>query len=108
MNLPRYRYRTNQPFTFCTLNSVHRDLHWLDMNAAGTISANKPVTNPRMQNTYLIKYLIEEAINSSQLEGDSTTRHVAKEILRQGREPKDKSEQIIFNNGEENLRDVLL
>ncbi len=95
--LPLYD-KSNQPFTFCTPDSVNRDLHWLDMNAAGTISANQPVTNPTMQNTYLIKSLIEEAINSSQLEGASTTRHVAKEMLRQGRDPKDKSEQMILNN----------
>ena len=68
------------------------------MNAAGTITANQPVANQGMQNTYLIKSLVEEAINSSQLEGASTTRHVAKEMIRQGRDPKDKSEQMILNN----------
>jgi len=68
------------------------------MNAAGTISANQQITKPGMQNTYLIKSLVEEAINSSQLEGASTTRPVAKEMIRQGRNPKDKSEQMILNN----------
>lgn len=90
--------KSNQPFKFCTPDAVNRDLHWLDMNAAGTISANQPVTNQGMQNTYLIKSLVEEAINSSQLEGASTTRHVAKEMIRQGRDPKNKSEQMILNN----------
>jgi Fic family protein len=42
--------------------------------------------------------LIEEAINSSQLEGASTTRDVAKEMIRQDRKPEDKSEQMILNN----------
>ncbi|MCF8093674.1 MAG: Fic family protein [Desulfotignum sp.] len=90
--------KTGEPFKFCTPDAVNRDLHWLDMNAAGTVSANQPVTNQGMQNTYLIKSLVEEAINSSQLEGASTTRHVAKEMIRQGRDPKDKSEQMILNN----------
>lgn len=88
----------NQSFKFCTPNAVSRDLHWLDMNAAGTIQANQPVTNQGMKNTYLIKSLVEEAICSSQLEGASTTRHVAKEMIRQGRNPNDKSEQMILNN----------
>ena len=59
---------------------------------------DKPVTNPHTRDTYLVGSLIEEAINSSQLEGASTTRNVAKEMLRQGRKPKDHSEQMIFNN----------
>ncbi|CAG1770601.1 partial putative protein, partial [uncultured bacterium] len=37
-------------------------------------------------------------ISSSQLEGASTTRNVAKEMLRQQRQPKDHSEQMIYNN----------
>ncbi len=42
--------------------------------------------------------MIEEAINSSQLEGASTTRDVAKEMIRQDRVPTDNSEQMILNN----------
>ncbi|HHC23948.1 MAG TPA: Fic family protein, partial [Desulfobacterales bacterium] len=86
------------PFKFCVTDTIHQDLHWLDMNAAGTISTNKPVANSNMRSTYLIKSLVEEAINSSQLEGATTTRKVAKEMMRQGRSPKDKSEQMILNN----------
>jgi Fic family protein len=85
-------------FQFCMIDSIHRDLHWIDQNAAGRIGMDKPVTNPHTRDTYLVGSLIEEAINSSQLEGASTTRNVAKEMLRQGRKPKDHSEQMIFNN----------
>ncbi|HLD44066.1 MAG TPA: Fic family protein [bacterium] len=42
--------------------------------------------------------LIDEAISSSQLEGASTTRHIAKEMLAQNRPPKNLSEQMIHNN----------
>src|SRR3546814_1791045 len=35
---------------------------------------------------------------SSQLEGASTTRQIAKEMLGTGRQPRDRSEQMIFNN----------
>ncbi|MCP4348772.1 MAG: Fic family protein [Desulfobacterales bacterium] len=87
-----------EPFKFCVTDTLHQDLHWLDMNTAGTISTGRPVTNPNMRSTYLIKSLVEEAISSSQLEGASTTRNVAKEMIRQDRKPRDKSEQMILNN----------
>ena len=47
---------------------------------------------------YLVNSLTEEAIRSSQLEGATTSRQVAKELLRSGREPKDRSERMISNN----------
>lgn len=87
-----------KPFKFCVPNNLQEELHWLDLNTAGTISAEKPIANPNIRNTYLIRSLVEEAISSSQLEGASTTRNVAKEMIRQGRDPKDKSEQMIMNN----------
>jgi Fic family protein len=59
-----------------------------------------PIATQQMKNTYLIRSFVEEAINSSQLEGASTTRSVAKELIRQGRRPIDKDEQMILNNYE--------
>src|SRR5580658_9702561 len=47
---------------------------------------------------YLVNSLMEEAIRSSQLEGATTTRRIAKELLRTGRAPKDRSERMILNN----------
>lgn len=47
---------------------------------------------------YLVNSLMEEAIRSSQLEGATTSRREAKELLRTGRQPKDRSEQMILNN----------
>lgn len=41
---------------------------------------------------------MEEAITSSQLEGASTTRKVAKEMIRSGRKPVNSSERMILNN----------
>ncbi|MCF6343908.1 MAG: Fic family protein, partial [Devosiaceae bacterium] len=42
--------------------------------------------------------LIEESIASSRLEGANTSREVAKKMLNEGREPKNKDEQMIVNN----------
>ena len=90
--------KRKQPFHYCIPDSILRELHWLDRHAAGSIQAKEAITNPQTRNTYLIRSLIEEAINSSQLEGASTTRNVAKEMIRQNRKPRDKSEQMILNN----------
>jgi len=50
-------------------------------------------------NNYLFSSLvIEEAINSAQLEGASTTRRVAKEMIVSEREPKNPDERMIVNN----------
>ena len=88
----------SQPFKYTLPDEVQRQLHWLDRYAAGSIQANEAITNAQTRNTYLIRSLIEEAINSSQLEGASTTRDVAKEMIRQNREPEDQSERMILNN----------
>jgi len=42
--------------------------------------------------------LVEEAIASSMIEGAVTTRKKAKDMFKKGRKPKDRSEQMIFNN----------
>ena len=90
--------KNGRAFNFCVPDTLQRELHWLDQNAAGSITMDRPITNPHTRDTYLVSSLIEESISSSQLEGASTTRNVAKEMLRQGRQPKDHSEQMIVNN----------
>ncbi len=87
-----------KPFVFLYSDEIMSALHWLDQNASGMIGSSQPIVNSQMKNTYLIRSLIEEAITSSQLEGASTTWRVAKEMLRQGRKPSDKNEQMIYNN----------
>ena len=42
--------------------------------------------------------LIEESIASSKLEGANTSRDVAKRMLQEGRQPRDKHERMIVNN----------
>src|SRR5690554_4937656 len=86
------------PFQFALIDELWRELHWTDQHLAGQISAPEPIVNRTTRDTYLVSSLIEEAIRSSQLEGASTTRSVAKEMLRRGRKPRDRSEQMIFNN----------
>lgn len=70
----------------------------MDQEASGRITIADTVTNPATRDRYVLTSLIEEAITSSQLEGASTSRKVAKEMLRSGREPVTHSERMIANN----------
>ena len=90
--------RFGKPFRYATPDIVFRLLHQIDRDAAGAIRGSEQITNPDTRETYLIKSLFEESITSSQLEGATTTREVARDMLRQRRSPKDRSEQMIYNN----------
>ncbi|HET6764565.1 MAG TPA: Fic family protein [Longimicrobiaceae bacterium] len=92
------RDRSGQGFRFAPVDVVQQMLMQVDRNASGRIQAAEQVTDPQTRDTYLLKGLIEEAITSSQLEGASTTREVAKDMIRQGRQPETHSEQMIYNN----------
>lgn len=87
-----------KPFVFLYTDKIMEDLHSLDQMVFDVSAVNETLIHSHMQNTFLIRSLIEEAINSSQLEGASTTRIVAKEMLRQHRKATDKDEQMIYNN----------
>ena len=86
-------------FTYSTPDAVLRALHLVDQRAAGEIRMPEVVTTDgQARQQYLVNSLMEEAIRSSQLEGASTSRRAAKELLRTGRTPKDRSELMIVNN----------
>jgi len=85
-------------FVYAEPDTVRRLLHEIDIPGGGELKTTEQVSNPNTRNTYLINSLIEESITSSQLEGAATTRKIAKEMLRQKREPHDKSEMMIMNN----------
>ncbi len=87
-----------QRFGHCMPDPAYEMTHLIDRQASGEIEISEVVTSPEMRNRYLVSSLIEEAITSSQLEGASTSRAVAKEMLRSGRPPRDRSERMIVNN----------
>ncbi len=86
------------PMEYTTPDIVHKLCSMIDRSATGSIQANEPIIHPSDREFYIFKSLSEEAITSSQLEGASTTREVAKEMIRSGRQPLDKSERMIYNN----------
>jgi Fic family protein len=85
-------------FKYNIIDDFQKSLHFLDQYASGNISLDAPILNQQLKNTYLVSSLIEESITSSQLEGATTTRDVAKKMIREGRQPKDRSEKMILNN----------
>ena len=85
-------------FAYWLPDCVHRDIHFIDQQAGGSILVDDPAVHSEEKRRYMIRSLVDEAISSSQIEGAATTRVVAKEMLRTGRKPKDHSEQMIYNN----------
>lgn len=86
-------------FGFTLPDMVLRHLHYIDQHCSGEVAMEEVVTSDRQaRQRYLVNAQMEEAIRSSQLEGATTSRVVAKELLRTGREPRDRSERMIVNN----------
>ena len=87
-----------RPFRFMLPDTVLEALHRIDSRTSGRIGMADPVVNRQMRDRFIVNSLIHEAITSSQLEGASTTRAVATRMIRSGRRPRDRSEQMILNN----------
>lgn len=86
------------PFGIALSDSIQRRLFLVARDAAGALRGSDDVSSETMQERYLIRSLMEEAMTSSQLEGASTTTPIAKDMLRSGRPPRDHSERMIMNN----------
>jgi Fic family protein len=98
-NLITLQAVNNQYFSYCIPNSLFSQLHSIDTMTGGYKVTDTSLVSSDEKNRYLVKSLmIEEAITSSQLEGASTTREIAKDMIQKGLEPKDKSQQMILNN----------
>ena len=106
LKLTRFTQRRNlsltdsikRPFGFWLPDCILRDIHFIDQQAGGSILVDDPSVHSEEKRRYMIRSLVDEAISSSEIEGAVTTRVVAKEMLRTGRRPKDRSEHMIYNN----------
>lgn len=84
---------------FSLTNFMQRQCHEFDMNFGGSWGASKIFPDDKATpELYSVSSIMEEAIASSQMEGASTTREAAKEMLRKKISPKDKSQRMIVNN----------
>lgn len=75
---------------------ISRSLHIFDQYLSGNIRIQDRTI--QLEESYIINSLIEESIASSMLEGAVTTHKAAKEMLRKGIKPENKSEQMVVNN----------
>lgn len=90
--------KEGKPFKYLVADPMPEKIHRLALGAGGHIGMADQITNPETKDQYYVSSLMDEAITSSQLEGATTTRLIAKEMIRSGRPPRDKSEQMILNN----------
>jgi Fic family protein len=84
-------------FQFAMTDSAHRLVHGIDRDASGQIMLPEDVANPAVRDRYVVRSLVEEAFRSSEIEGASTTRAAAKEMIRSARPPRTISERMILN-----------
>lgn len=78
---------------------VHHELMLIDQQLAGRLVAEDESPLSRSQKErFIISALREEAIASSMLEGAATTRRDAKQMLKSGRKPRSRGEQMVLNN----------
>lgn len=84
-------------FHFTVTGRMQQMLHEFDMKFGGNMESGGIIPE-KDHKVYLVSSIMEEAIASSQMEGASTTRKVAKEMLRKQMSPTNKSQQMIANN----------
>ena len=84
-------------FHFTITKNMLALLHAFDMDLGGNLGT-KTIIPASDKSYYLISSIMEEAIASSQMEGASTTRRIAKDMLRKQLKPINKSQQMIVNN----------
>lgn len=91
-----------EPFGFSQWPGLQELLHRIDRASGGdspaALGEGGLLSNPESQARFRIKTLMEEAAESSIIEGASKTRAQAVELLRQGRSPRDRGERMIVNN----------
>ena len=88
-----------EAFSIVLHEGMHRMLHQVD-TAVGGMIAGSGLPGRNTFEKMVLRSFDEEGISSSQLEGATTTRAIAKEMLRSGRTPASKSERMIVNNVE--------
>ncbi|RGE20696.1 Fic family protein [Leucobacter sp. wl10] len=92
------RMKDGSAFTVNLTDEVLQLSEEIARRAGGTVGGAKNDLNRTGTDTYLVRSLLEESIRSSQLEGASTTRRIAIEMIDSGRDPQDVSETMILNN----------
>ena len=83
-------------FKYFLSEYISKNLHDFDLKLMGGLQQNPVLPSDRID--FFKNSLLEEAVASSQVEGAATTTEVARDMLKSGRNPRNESEQMIFNN----------
>jgi Fic family protein len=98
VEIPELTDEGGRPFWFTRLNAIDRATHELDRRGAAREVIEALGDDP-VREEYRLDQLIEEAINSSLIEGAKlTTRALAKAGIRDGRRPTSRGERMVVNN----------
>ena len=89
--------RRKQPFGFSIPRSVEVLLERIDFASGSALNVPEPISNKQTRGHHLAHARIEEAVASSWLDGATTLREAAAEMIRTGREPSDGSERMVLN-----------
>lgn len=89
---------TFNPFILNVTFDQQKVLSFIDRYSGGLVLSSEPLPSGADKENLIISGLMEEAINSSQMEGANTERKVALEMLSTQRRPKTSGEKMIMNN----------
>jgi len=92
--------QNQKKFWFCDLPYADR-LELIDTYAKNTVNNHIDIIfkkSPKQERLLVMDALIDEAFNSSVIEGAFSTRKRSKEIIEKGIKPANISEQMIYNN----------
>ena len=87
-----------RPFQYTLPDPLLEMLHRVDRETSGRLPLPESVTNPQTRDRYILNALVDEAFASSALAGATSTRDGAREMIRTGRLPNDRSERMILGN----------
>lgn len=86
------------PFSYSLVDSIYEKHVRIDAHARDLMSVSNRYGETDITKHYLVQSLSEEAITSSQMEGASTTRDVAREMILNQRDARNTDERMILNN----------
>lgn len=96
--IPRLLDANSNAFWYCRLDVIDRATHELDRRDATRVML-EALSDDATRDQYRLDQLIEEAVNSSLIEGAKlTTRAEAKAMIRDGRRPGSRGERMVWNN----------
>lgn len=87
-----------RPFWFVSTDHIQDWQHRFERQTGSLDITPQAINTDVNRQSYLMSALLEEAFTSSVLEGAVATREQAQEMVRSGRPPRDRSEQMILNN----------